>query len=1197
MHLSRSWVFVFLVCSAKRVTYPSGEERKLLQLEQRIETVEEKVETVVENLQELQGHPKEKRVSNENHVKGRSVAKLCGELAQKYNSLNSQEEKMGFLLDSGSLGSFPSSTPQESEQNKRVDELFWRATRNPCQGAGCTDSGSSGSCHSQKYHFVFWARAVCVQLHKDESLWTVLDCIEAGIRLLFAEDDTARAKDWALAPRNKDRLVLWTRLSPEQRQSVLPKIPGGFMLSETLLGAVAQLPGVDDFEACDWDSQRDLWASNSASLVTELKAGKPVILVSGLDLLAEGRRPFGQTVAFKLELPTLGQNFNHVPVLTVVNVHPGTQVDHLCAAARGALGVNEAKLQLRKANCHITRSFESCVQRTTVFSAGDFKNVMSQGSVLLRLLNNGLTFNGEMAKTLPQCPASDRETALVEACVQAGMTVESRLLSDSMKRAWNAQDSARLKLLRQAGAEVPVADAGEDLAIACRRGDMNSVERLLAAGAPANGHGRKWKADRPLHLASLSGGGGGKRGPEKDYWKYALITRLLIDASAEVDPQNKDAKTPLWNAVNYGNAEAAKVLLGAKANPRFTIDNKELLHIAAARPDPFMVEALINGKAEVNAMNKDDKTPLFEAAWHGHEQVVKRLLEAKASINLRCNKGFHGGLTALGAAMWKNRHQAGVQVGVWDRFEATTFIRRTRTQYSAGDAKAASSCCESRNRGLEPGRIAMPSMPSMPSMPFLSLASKASCGLVPGMVKPSGGDQPPSDDEAEPQSQVSTSIASASHPSLTSLEVSRFGAADLGQGVWWMCLPNETADPTAIESSMLPETVAASNELDAMEALKKCAEHGSGESRNASLYAIYPEEMEELGKLKWDGDGHYVLDPFRGDHPPTLGQIISCLKMMDAALAQSKTVLLVTSQKRRAVTATLAGAVLVLARGFSPEEAWEHIVPVYGTPDKDPKVSWDRFPPPFSRSGETGPSSLTVIDCLQGLAVALQKNWLEDYRVFDVAAWKFFREKFDASWLIPGEILAMANPWGTSQNPRFPGLLERGPRFVSQRSTTSLYWPEGTQGDNKAGAFVRELRCGMSKIPSGVSSQGGLESLGHFHSLPEFNTEELTKGGIAFEDDSGADAEICDPKNAQQAAEMAGSWKLPFSRSEEYARLQDDSFVSLLLRNHVYEVARLNYDFECPDQKGYEKAFYVLDLVPPHHLMILDRPSWRMGCA
>jgi len=499
MHLSRSWVFLFLVCSAKRVTDPTGEERKLLQLEQRIETVEKKVETVVEKVQELQGHPKkENRVSNENHVKGRSVAKLCGELARKYNSLSSDEEKMGFLLNSGSLDSFPSSTPQEMEQKKKADKLFWSATRNPCQGAGCTDTGSSGSCHSQKYNFVFWARAVCAQLHKDQAFVRVVDCIEAGIQLLFAKDGTARAHEWALAPRNKDRLVLWTRLSPEQRQSLVQKIPGGFLLSETLLGAVAQLPGVDDFKACHWDSQRDLWASNSASLVTELKAGKPVILVSGLDLLGQSPRPFGDTVAFRLELPTLGQNFNHVPVITMVNVHPGTQVDHLCAAARGALGVNEAKLQLRKANCYITRSFQDCVERTTVFSADDFRNVMSQGSVLLRLLNNGLTFNGEVANSLPRCPASGRETAVVEACVKAGMTVESRLLSDSMNRAWKAHDTDRMKLLRQAGAQVPVADAGENLRSACKRGDVGSVERLLAAGAPANFRGRDWKADTPL---------------------------------------------------------------------------------------------------------------------------------------------------------------------------------------------------------------------------------------------------------------------------------------------------------------------------------------------------------------------------------------------------------------------------------------------------------------------------------------------------------------------------------------------------------------------------------------------------------------------------------------------------------------------------------------------------------------------------
>ncbi|CAK9109375.1 Dual specificity protein phosphatase CDC14B (CDC14 cell division cycle 14 homolog B) [Durusdinium trenchii] len=420
------------------------------------------------------------------------------------------------------------------------------------------------------------------------------------------------------------------------------------------------------------------------------------------------------------------------------------------------------------------------------------------------------------------------------------------------------------------------------------------------------------------------------------------------------------------------------------------------------------------------------------------------------------------------------------------------------------------------------------------------------------MVKPSSGDQPPSDDDVEPQSQVSTSLASASHPSLASLETSRFCMADLGQGVWWLCIPSEGADPSAVLSD-LPDVCSVQ---DAKEALKHCAEKGSGESRNASLCAMYPEEMESLGKLKWDGDGHYVLDPFPGDHPPTLGQIVSCLKLLDAAVSQSKTVLLLSSQKRRAVSATLAGAVLVLARGFSPQEAWQHILPVYGTPHPDPKVAWDRFPPPFSHSGETGPSSLMVIDCLQGLAVARQKNWLEDYRYFDVGAWKFMREKFDASWLIPGEILAMANPWGTSQNPRFPGLLQRGPMLGSQRSTQSL-----------------SLGIGMVKTPSGLSSQGNMV---HSHTFPELCSQDA---GDSFcleeyaDHDAGVDSEVCDPRFAAIAAEHAGSWKLPFSRSEEYARLREDTFVSLLLRNHCHEVARLNYDFECPEQKGYEKAF------------------------
>eukprot|EP00913_Durusdinium_trenchii_P017962 g16880.t1 len=113
----------------------------------------------------------------------------------------------------------------------------------------------------------------------------------------------------------------------------------------------------------------------------------------------------------------------------------------------------------------------------------------------------------------------------------------------------------------------------------------------------------------------------------------------------------------------------------------------------------------------------------------------------------------------------------------------------------------------------------------------------------------------------------------------------------------------------------------------------------------------------------------------------------------------------------------------------------------------------------------------------------------------------------------------------------------------------------------------------MVKTPSGLSSQGNMV---HSHTFPELCSQDA---GDSFcleeyaDHDAGVDSEVCDPRFAAIAAEHAGSWKLPFSRSEEYARLREDTFVSLLLRNHCHEVARLNYDFECPEQKGYEKAF------------------------
>ncbi len=104
-----------------------------------------------------------------------------------------------------------------------------------------------------------------------------------------------------------------------------------------MLGAVASQPGVEDFQGCAWASVKHMWASNSASLVQEMEGGSKVYFVSSIDLLEESKRPYGKTVAFSLELPQLGQATSHVREATVVNLHPGTRLDHLCAAVRAAL--------------------------------------------------------------------------------------------------------------------------------------------------------------------------------------------------------------------------------------------------------------------------------------------------------------------------------------------------------------------------------------------------------------------------------------------------------------------------------------------------------------------------------------------------------------------------------------------------------------------------------------------------------------------------------------------------------------------------------------------------------------------------------------------------------------------------------------------------------------------------------------------
>src|SRR5262245_30908102 len=79
-------------------------------------------------------------------------------------------------------------------------------------------------------------------------------------------------------------------------------------------------------------------------------------------------------------------------------------------------------------------------------------------------------------------------------------------------------------------------------------------------------------------------------------------------------------------------------------------DNAKLITKAAKKGDAATVRTLIEKDPTlVAARDKDGSTPLHCAAWHGHVDVAKILLDAGADVNDH-NQNDHWGTTPLHAA-------------------------------------------------------------------------------------------------------------------------------------------------------------------------------------------------------------------------------------------------------------------------------------------------------------------------------------------------------------------------------------------------------------------------------------------------------------------------------------------------------------------------------------------------------------------
>ena len=109
--------------------------------------------------------------------------------------------------------------------------------------------------------------------------------------------------------------------------------------------------------------------------------------------------------------------------------------------------------------------------------------------------------------------------------------------------------------------------------------------------------------------------------------------------------------TYLHFAAYLGDVDATKILLiEDKAEVNATDeDERTPMHFAALKGHADVAKVLIQNGADVNAVNDDNLTPLYYTARHGHVDVAKVLIQNGADVNAVTDNKW----TTLHCAAWK----------------------------------------------------------------------------------------------------------------------------------------------------------------------------------------------------------------------------------------------------------------------------------------------------------------------------------------------------------------------------------------------------------------------------------------------------------------------------------------------------------------------------------------------------------------
>jgi ankyrin repeat protein len=193
-------------------------------------------------------------------------------------------------------------------------------------------------------------------------------------------------------------------------------------------------------------------------------------------------------------------------------------------------------------------------------------------------------------------------------------------------------------------------------------GDLKTVESLLSAGLDANVTDHNGQT--PLSVAMISG-------------EPRLIDLLLLwhaDPNAPLRGASRQSQTPLQYAVEHQNLHAARALIDAGAHLNdLGGAGRAPLHYAVMHLD--MMHLLLEKGANVNIRDSEGASPLDDAVWNGNLDAAAILLAHGARLN---EPDTQTGATPLNEAAFRG-HTELVRYLLQLNPDVTTADKRGRT--------------------------------------------------------------------------------------------------------------------------------------------------------------------------------------------------------------------------------------------------------------------------------------------------------------------------------------------------------------------------------------------------------------------------------------------------------------------------------------------------------------------------------------